>query len=65
MINSRKFEMITNKWGLAIRKEVLECQRDSRLVNVKFECHMTSGDAIGGQKTDVFLLSREDRMHQE
>ena len=65
MINGRKFEIMTNKRGLAIRKEVLKCPRDSRLSNVKFGCNMTSGNAIGGQKTDVFLLSREDRMHQE
>ena len=65
MINGRKFEIITNKRGLAIRKEVLECSRDSGLANFKFGCNMTSGDAIGGQKMDVFLLNREDRIHQE
>ena len=65
MINSRKFEIITNRRDLAIRKEVLKCQRDSRLANIKFECNMTSGNGIGGQKTDVFVLSREDRMHQK
>ena len=65
MINGRKFEIIINRRDLAIRKVVLECQRDSRLANVKFECNMTSGSAIGGQKTDDFFLSREDRMHQE
>ena len=65
MINSRTFEIITNRRGLAIRNEVLECQRYNRLANVKFECNITSGNAIGGQKTDVFLLSKENRMHQE
>ena len=65
MINSRKFEIITNRRGLAIRKEVLECLRNSRLANVKFECNITSGNAIGGQKTDVFFLNRGNRMHQE
>ena len=65
MINGRKFEIITNKRGLAIKKEVLECLRDSRLANVKFECNMTSGNAIEGQKMDVFLLSRGDRIHQK
>jgi hypothetical protein len=65
LIPGRKFGRMISRRGLVIGKEVLKCPRDSRLVNAKFGSNMMSGDAIGGQRKDVFPLSREDGTHWE
>jgi hypothetical protein len=65
LIRGRKFGMMTSRRGLVIGKEVLKYPRDSRLANAKFGSNMMSGDAIGGQRKDVFLLSRGDGTHWE
>jgi hypothetical protein len=65
LIPDRTFERTTSRRGLVIWKEGLKCPRDSRLSNAKFGSNMMSGDAIGGQRKDVFLLSRGDEMHWE
>ena len=61
----RKLGRMASRRGLVIGKEVLKCPRDSRLANTKFGSNITSGDAIGGQRKDVFFLSRGDGMHWE
>ena len=63
LISDRKFGRATSRRCLMIGKKVLKCPRDSRLANAKFESNIASGDAIGGQRKDVFLLSRGDGMH--
>jgi hypothetical protein len=65
LIPGRKFGRRTSRRGLVIWKEVLKYPRDSRLSTAKFGSNMTSGDVIGGQRKDVFLLSRGDGMHWE
>ena len=65
LISDRKFGRTSSRRGLVVGKEVLKGSRDSRLANTKFGSNMTSGDAIGGQKKNVFLLSRGDGMHWE
>jgi hypothetical protein len=65
LIPGGKFGRMTSRRGLVIGKEVLKCSRDSRLANAKFGSNMTSGDAIRGQRKDVFLLSRGDGMYWE
>ena len=65
LISGRKFGRTTSSRSLVTGKEVLKCPRDSRLANAKFGSNMTSGDAIGGQRKDVFFLSRGDGMHWE
>ena len=51
----RKLGRMTRGRDLAIRKEVLKYPGHSRLANTKF----------GGQRKDVFLLSRGDGVHDE
>ena len=65
LISDTKFGRTTSRRGLVVGKEVLKGPRDSILANAKFESNMTSGDAIGGQRKNVFLLSRADEMHWE
>jgi hypothetical protein len=65
LISSRKFGRTTSRRGLVIEKEDLKCPRDSILANAKFGSNMMSGDAMGGQRKDVFLLSRGDGIYWE
>ena len=59
LISGRKFGRTTSQRSLVIGNEVFKCPEDSRLANTKFESNMMSGDPIGGQRKNIFLLSRE------
>ena len=61
----RKLRRMTRGRDLAIRKEVLKYPGHSRLANTKFGGNRASGMMIGGQRKDVFLLSRGDGVHDE
>ena len=50
---------------LLIKKEVLKYPGHSRLANTKFGGNSTNGVMIGGQRKDIFLLIRGDRVHDE
>ena len=64
-ISDRNLGRTTSRRGLVVGNEVLKGPRDSRLANAKFGSNMMSGDAIGGQRKNVFLLNRGDGMHWE
>ena len=59
----RKLGRMTRGRDLVIRKEVLKYPGYSRLANTKFGGNRVSGIMIGGQRKDVFLLSRGDGVH--
>jgi hypothetical protein len=61
----RKLGRTTRGRDLAIRKEVLKYPGHSRLANTKFGGNRTGGMMIGGQRKDIFLLSRRDGVHDE
>ena len=56
---------MTRGRDLAIRKEVLKYPGHSRLSNTKFGGNRVSSMMIGGQRKDVFLLSRGNGVHDE
>ena len=50
---------------LLIREEVSKYPGHSRLANTKFGNNNLNGVMIGGQRKDIFLLIRGDRVHDK